>query len=211
MGAENPKKAPQEGVRDSLPKGPVSQETLVAFVKNATRMGWTSLEDISDLIEIRNLGNLSLFTPRVIEDLRKASDELKHGEIKPSGSYKICPARITVDGEERRVIKIQKNRKDVGFAPIPSWFANEIIAEGFSNGQVTPNKFREALERESKASGKKGVKNEEGIEIINRNLDVIGKLFGSRKKIVMKKGWIFEFEVANAKQGNRPPHLKGNR
>lgn len=211
MGAENPKKALQEGVRDSLPKGPVSEGTLVAFVKNAKRMGWTSLEDISDLIEIRNLGNLSLFTPQVIEDLRRASSELKHGETKPSGSYKICPATIIVDGEERRVIKLQKNGRDVGFAPIPSWFANEIIADGFSYGQVAPNKFREALERESSISGKKDVKNAEGMEIINKNLDVIGKLFGSRKKIVMKKGWLFEFQQANAKSGSRPPTIRADR
>lgn len=206
MGAENPKKAPQEGVRGPLPKGPVSRETLVAFVKNATRMGWTSLEDISDLIEIRDLRNLPLFTPQVIEDLRRASDELKHGGIKPSGSYKICPATITVDGEEHRIIEIQKNGKDVGFAPIPSWFANEIIAEGFKYGKIVPDKFREALEIERRISGE-----EEGMRVINKNLEIIGKLFGPHRKVVKIKGWLFGFEDANAKLGNRPPHLRGSR
>lgn len=206
MGAENPKKAPQEGVRGSLPKGPVSQETLVAFVKNAARMGWTSLEDISDLIEVRNLGNLSLFTPQVIDDLRRASDELKHGRIKPSGSYKICPATIIVDGEERGAIKLQKNGRDVGFAPIPSWFANEVIAEGFKYGKIVPDKFREALETEQRISGE-----EEGMRVINKNLEIIGKLFGPHRKVVKIKGWLFGFEDANAKQGNRPPRLKGSR
>lgn len=180
------------------PKGPISRETLVAFIENAKRLHWTSLKDLLGISK-ESLSRLPMFTLQAADELTRAIDEFKEAKKKISGTYRLSPAVITIGKDEHRVIRIQKNSADLGFAPIPSLFANDIIAEGFTGTPIYPNGFEKAVRLDPRITGER-----EAMEILNANLDVIGAIFGPYKEVKKEKGWIYKLEPRNATAGKRP-------